>query len=270
MIKINNDIRMLGFRSMISCPNISHFVTTRSGGCSNGKYTSLNCWYSSGDKPENVERNMDIVCNALPQKPRKLIVPNQMHSSEFKIINSSFNRLNDDERDEFLFGVDALITREPKICISVSTADCIPVLLYDQRKQIVAAIHAGWRGTVGQIVKNTVQAMKDNFQCDARDLIAGIGPGICAENFEVGEEVYLDFAIAGFNMDSISYLNKQTLKHHIDLCEANRIQLLEAGIQASNIELAGLCTYREEGTFFSVRRSGPYTGRMVSGIMLNK
>jgi YfiH family protein len=147
----------------------------------------------------------------------------------------------------------------------VSTADCIPVLLYDKRNLVVAAAHAGWRGTVGGIVQKTLTTMRQEYGTDMNDVLACIGPGISLESFEVGDEVYESFSKAGYDMNRIA---KKYDKWHIDLWEANRIQLEEVGVKHANIETAGVCTYKEYHDFFSARRLGIKSGRILSGIML--
>lgn len=158
---------------------------------------------------------------------------------------------------------DAVITRMPGLCVAVKTADCIPILLYDSRQQLVAAVHAGWRGTVGRILSRTLQEM----QSQGDDVHAVIGPGISLAGFEVGDEVYESFLQAGFPMERMSrrYPGSPS-KWHIDLWEANRWQLLQAGVE--QIHVAGICTLLSPGQFYSARRETIHTGRNLSGIML--
>ena len=158
---------------------------------------------------------------------------------------------------------DAVITRMPGLCVAVKTADCIPILLYDSRQQLVAAVHAGWRGTVGRILSRTLQEM----QSQGEDVHAVIGPGISLAGFEVGDEVYESFLQAGFPMERMSrrYPGNPS-KWHIDLWEANRWQLLQAGVE--HIHVAGICTLLSPGQFYSARRETIHTGRNLSGIML--
>lgn len=257
---LTSDKRMLEYGQMKSYSNISCFSTTRYGGCSEGSYASFNCTHYCGDNPEHVVRNKEILCSLLPPCLVKLVVPCQTHGTNVKVIASPSDA-------EVLEDVDALVTSMPGYCLCVSTADCIPVLLYDKEKQVVAAVHAGWRGTVGHIVGNTLRTMRNTYATDEKDIIACIGPGISLGAFEVGDEVYWAFEEAGFDMSRIS--RKET-KWHIDLWEANRLQLLEEGVLEGNIEVAGICTYQSFDTFFSARRLGFLSGRILSGIMLHK
>ena len=151
-----------------------------------------------------------------------------------------------------------------------ATADCVPVLLYDKKQHVVAAVHAGWKGTVKHIVSHVMDHLNQKFGTQGEDVVACIGPSISLESFEVGDEVYDAFKESGFDMSLISMKKKETGKYHIDLWEANRIELLNAGVPAEQIEVAGICTYIHHDEFFSARRLGIDSGRTLSGIMIRK
>ena len=155
---------------------------------------------------------------------------------------------------------DAVITDKAGLPVCVKTADCIPILLYDTHQRIVAAVHAGWRGTVSRIVQKTIEKMKP---LDAKDLHAIIGPGISLEQFEVGDEVYDAFKSAGFPMERIA---RKADRWHIDLWEANRFLLEEQGVE--DIFVEGTCTRTSED-FYSARRETINTGRNYNGIFIN-
>ena len=180
-------------------------------------------------------------------------------------IDESFFSLTEEQQAQHLEGIDAVMTHLPGVCIGVSTADCIPLLVYDCRHHVVAAIHAGWRGTVKRIAEQTVSKMTSTYGSRPEDLRVQIGPGISLDSFEVGDEVYEAFRTAGFNMPSISHRQE---KWHIDLPECNRQQLLSAGVPASAINIANICTVKQSTTFFSARRQGIQSGRIFTGIML--
>ena len=148
--------------------------------------------------------------------------------------------------------------------------DCVPVLLYDKKQHVVAAVHAGWKGTVKHIVSHVMDHLNKMFGTQGEDVIACIGPSISLESFEVGDEVYDAFEESGFDMSLISMKKKETGKYHIDLWEANRIELLNLGVPAEQIEVAGICTYIHHDEFFSARRLGIDSGRTLSGIMIRK
>jgi len=270
MFPLTENKRMLGYELLSAYPNISHFVTTRQGGCSRGTYGWFNCSPFNGDDPENVRRNQEILKQSLGAEPWGLIIPKQVHGTEICVIDKEFLSLPSNERIQKLTGVDAVVTNLPGYCVCVSTADCIPLLIYDPVKQVVAAVHAGWRGTVNKIASRVIGLMQETYDSVSSNLVVCIGPGISATAFEVGEEVVDKFSENGFDMKKISYRNSETRKSHIDLWEANRLQLLDAGVPEHQIECAGLCTYTLCDTFFSARRLGIDSGRILSGIMLKE
>ncbi|WP_321330708.1 peptidoglycan editing factor PgeF [uncultured Bacteroides sp.] len=270
MILLTKDRAMLGYELLSAYPDIACFVTTRKGGCSTGEYGTFNCSPFTGDDAGNVRRNQDILCRSLPVRPHELIIPYQIHGTEVRIINTDFLAADAVHRSDLLNGVDAVVTQERGCCVCVSTADCIPILLYDRRNEVVAAVHAGWRGTVKGIVAHTLRVMKDTFGTVGAEVLACLGPGISLASFEVGEEVYESFRSEGYCMESISRWNEETSKYHIDLSEANRIQIQAFGVPREQIQIAGICTYIQHKEFFSARRLGIKSGRILSGIMLNK
>ena len=258
--RLTSDKRMLVYGILKPYTNISCFSPTRHGGCGEGAYATFNCTHYCGDRPENVKANLEILAASLPERPRVFVIPRQTHTTNVQVITEvpSSNELQE---------VDAVVTHLCDFCLCVSTADCVPVLLYDKVRNVVAAIHAGWRGTVGRIVEKTLETMTSYYGTEGKDVIACIGPSISLESFEVGEEVYTAFQEAGFDMSRIA---KRYEKWHLDLWEANRMQLLARGVLPENIEVSGICTYQNHGDFFSARRLGIQSGRILSGIMMNE
>lgn len=250
--------------------NISHFVTTRSGGVSKGEYASMNTGAYCGDASDAVTRNREILCHCLSISPDRLFVPYQSHEDKILFVGKSFLSLSTGEQKNEMHAVDAMITDQPSVCIAVTTADCVPVLLYAPDRKVVAAVHAGWRGTVLQIVYKTVQAMIRSFGCDPSCMKAVIGPSICYHHFEVGEEVADSFRNAGIFSSGVIDYPTGNGKPHINLSEANKRQLLQNGLCEANVEQCALCTYESNELLFSARRQGAYSGRMLSGILLNQ
>jgi len=153
---------------------------------------------------------------------------------------------------------DALITATPGIWLEIRTADCVPLLLADPVRRIVAAVHAGWRGTAAEISRATVELLRIEWHSNPADLIAAIGPCIAPCCFEVGEEVADEFP---------GYVIRTAPRPHVDLVSANRDQLLAAGLNASNIESLDLCTVCDPERFHSFRRDRG-DGRMFAAIQL--
>lgn len=251
--------------------SVTGFSTTRHGGCSSGTYESFNCTVHGGDSAENVIRNRKILASLLPVKPLEFVIPHQVHLDRICVVDEHYIKevgprgITSTDTPSLLEGIDAVITNIPHYCICVSTADCVPILIYNKVKKVIAAVHAGWRGTRIRIVETVIEKMKQLYGCLPSDMIACIGPSISLESFEVGDEVYEAFADAGFDMSKIA---RRYEKWHIDLWEANRLMLEQKGVPTNQIEIAGICTFKEMDEFFSARRLGKRSGRILNGIML--
>lgn len=257
--------------------NVVAFSTKRKGGVSQGNYAEFNINEFCGDDEAHVKENRQLLAKQLGIDSQAIIMPHQVHGIEVRQLGEEFLTLPENVRKMIVEGVDALITDLPKVCIGVSTADCIPILLLDEAHHAAAAIHAGWRGTVQRIVQKTIAMMRAAFSTNPADIKAVIGPGISRESFEVGDEVYEEFAEASFDMTSIAEQRPnmkregnvdQPLKWHIDLPLCNAQQLQQTGVKAENIQQSGICTFMHSDEYFSARRLGINSGRIYTGIML--
>ena len=155
------------------------------------------------------------------------------------------------------------------MCIGISTADCVPLLLFDPVQEVVAAVHAGWRGTLAKIVTSVVETMSIRFGSLPAHLLVQIAPCISVENYEVGRDLYELFRQKGFPVEQL-FFDKNDGKFHFDLKAANRFLLIEAGVLPSGIAVSECCTYRDSDRFFSARKLGVASGRMFSCMMLRK
>ena len=244
---------------------VTAFSTTRHGGYSQGNYGEFNVNLYCGDEPEAIARNRRLLCKELAVAEDRLVMPHQVHDTGVSQIGKTFFMLSEEIRKQVLEGIDALITNIKHVCIGVSTADCIPIIIYDPEHHAAGVVHSGWRGTVANITGRVVTSMQMAYQSKPELLKAVIGPGISLKNFEVGDEVYEAFADAGYPMEQIS--QKQE-KWHIDLFACCRLQLEATGIKAENIEESGICTYDNVEDFFSARKLGIASGRILTGIVL--
>ena len=241
------------------------FSSTRHGGYSQGHYAAFNINNYCGDDPAAILKNREALCHLLGIEDKRLLMPHQVHLTRIAKVDAQLLALDDVQRQEALEGTDAVMTDVEGVCIGVSTADCIPILLYDGAHHACCAVHAGWRGTVKRIVQKAVEAMASTYGASPRQLKAVVGPGISLKSFEVGDEVYEQFAQAGFDMARIACKYE---KWHIDLWVCNKQQLMEAGVPETGIHMGGICTYIHYDDFFSARRLGINSGRIFSGIML--
>lgn len=246
------------------------FSTTRHGGVSVGAYASFNANHYCGDDPKCVETNRSLLCREVGIDNDHLIVPHQTHGTRTLVIDNDFFALSPSARAERLEGIDAVCTNLPDTCVCVSTADCIPILIYDDVHNAVSAVHAGWRGTVKRIVEDNLRVMHKAYGTNPSDCHAVIGPGISLGAFEVGDEVYDEFHNAGFDMTLIAKRYPVSsgvgTKWHIDLPLCNKLQLQDAGLREDSITLSGICTYTQCNDFFSARRLGINSGRILNGI----
>lgn len=218
----------------------------------------------TGEDKEKIIKNRKKIAHVLGwHKDNCFIIANQTHSDHIKVIDKEGNQgwegLEDAVKD-----CDALITNKHETILVILTADCVPILLCDTRKGVIAAVHAGWRGTQKEIVSKTVQKMSDVFDCKVKDIFAGVGPAIGACCYEVNEDVAAQFLLVPEVCERIND------KFMIDLPLMNKIQLINAGLPESNIEMSGICTACEVEKFFSYRKEQGCNGRFMSMIGLVK
>ncbi|MGH2769383.1 MAG: peptidoglycan editing factor PgeF [Actinomycetota bacterium] len=256
------------FDSLGQDERILHFVSTRRGGTSDGRYTSLNLGFHTGDSKRYVQENRQRLAGAMGVPVRWLTVARQVHGNHVRLVEPADRGAGALEDESTLDASDAMITRAPNLCLMVIVGDCVPVLLYDPGLAAIGVIHAGWRGTVAQVTAAAVQAMIRGFGSDPEDIRAGIGPSIGPHEYEVGPEVVEE---AQRNLpDWEAVVTRGESGYRFDLWEANRLQLLREGVNDRNIEIAGLSSYALTDSFFSERRDGRPTGRFAVGIMLRR
>lgn len=251
-----NGLKVWRFENLNQEISIRHFITDRNTG--DGEFTlSLS---STPDK-EKVRRHRRELANAMGVGEENLFLPSQVHGTRVLQVSAHTTR-------EQLQETDALMTNEPGICVAVMSADCVPVLLFDSKNHAVAAIHSGWRGTVARIVGRTLLEMKKVFGTEGKDVVAGIGPSVSQDSYEVGEEVIAEVNRSFGSSHNLLMTTPRSDKARLDLWQANRIQLLEFGVPGPNIEVSDLCTVIHNHHFFSARKGD--SGRFAAGIMLVK
>lgn len=199
-------------------------------------------------------------------------LPRQTHGTDIVIVDD--HTAFDPNTELQAVEADAVVTQQKGRWIGVRTADCVPVLLYDPVTSTVAAVHAGWRGTMMHIVSHTIALMRSSFNVKPDNLYAVIGPSIGPDAFEVGEEVAAAFVETG-RKDCVL---RQALgaagrfatytKPHVDLWKSNAVDMMEAGVLLEHLDCTPLCTFENESVLFSARKQGVQTGRIVSAICL--
>ena len=259
-IKEVNRIKYLQFSNLSEFENITHFSTTRLSGKSEGKLSSFNLGYTVNDNPLIVKSNLDALANIFGFERSQMVSPKQTHSKNIGIVKSTHDIFPD---------TDALVTNIPGICIFVRTADCVPILLYDSVQKAAAAIHSGWKSTIQEISKHTLEIMQKEYGTNPKDIVAGIGPSIGPEVYEIGLEV-IELFYKQFGTDHIIKPIKDSDKGLLNLWEANKQILMNCGVPENQIEIAEICTYSNPGLFYSARRDGVKTGRLATGIIIKQ
>lgn len=250
---------------------VVHAFSSRIGGLSEGPFASLNLGITGSDalrdSDANVAANYRLLLEAIACRPGTLRAwVSQVHGRSVELIerepeNEYAETLDAEIRDRFSgqLPADALVCLVPEVLLSIRIADCVPILLASSDGRVVASIHAGWRGVVGNIAAKTVRAMRE--AAASATLVAAIGPCISRDHFEVGEEVAAEFT----RQDLQSAIHTQPgSKPHIDLQAAVTLQLERAGVTA--VDTHELCTFRDREEFFSHRRDRGLTGRMAAVI----
>lgn len=245
--------------------NIKHAFFTRKGGVSTGEFGSLNFAEGSGnikDSQNNVFENHRIAAGVFGLDAFDICRSVQTHTSNVRLVGVD-DKGRGLTRPQLEQGVDGLVTCEKNILLSIRTADCVPVLLCDPVAGVCAAVHAGWRGTVGGITKNALTIMRDNGARD-ENIFAAIGPCIGKCCYEVGKELFDAFVTASPNYSAFFTPNGD--KFMLDLNLANKTMLMEFGVRQENISVAKLCTKCDADNFFSHRRQGVVRGTLSAMI----
>lgn len=230
-------------------PQIKFGFSTKEGGISPEPFC-MNLSLATNDSRDNVLRNREIFFGELGIPQEKINFQKQIHSDISQNI----------ETGGFAGECDATFTAKKDVFLTVSVADCLPVFLFDPKNEVIASIHAGWRGTAEKIVSKTITKISEQFGTAPEYIIAFMGPGISQEYFEVGEEVGELFR------DEVKIRKGE--KFHIDLKKENFEQLIKSGVKAENIEISPLCTFKESGLLHSYRRDRERSGRMFGVIGL--
>jgi polyphenol oxidase len=250
-----NDLSLWQFDILINDISIKHFVTDRNSRKGEKEFTLS---YSSLPDRNEILQNRIALADAIGIAESHLYFPSQVHKT--KIVNVTRHT----SKEEVL-ETDALITNEKNICIAVMSADCVPILLYDVKNKAVGAVHSGWRGTVAKILEKTLYQMNLQFGTKGEDLIACIGPSVCQDAYEVGEEVVSEVQQAFKESDTL-LIPQTNNKAKLDLWSANKLQLLAFGVDPSRIEISDLCSVKNNHHFFSARKGD--SGRYGAGIMM--
>jgi len=228
--------------------NISHGFSARKGGVSNPPYNTLNLGLNTDDQYCNVVANRERFFKTIRISERKAAIPQQVHDNRVQVIT----------KPGFYTDTDGLITQVPGVVLTIQTADCVPIFLYEPIKRVIGLVHAGWRGTYKNITSNVINAMIKNCSAKAEKINAFFGPSIGPCCYKVGDNVIEKFS------------SKYIYNNYLNLWLCLYDQLLETGCIPENIHMSRLCTACYPEWFFSHRRDNGKTGRMIAFIFFRE
>lgn len=268
VIDENRRCPIITFPILDKIPFIKHGFSTRLGGVSINEYTSMNLGYTRGDQKECVDKNYEMIANEIGFTWSDLVASDQIHETVVKRVGiEDLGKGIVSERD--YRGVDGLITIEKNVPLVTYYADCVPLYFIDKKNQAIGLSHSGWRGTVKRMGQATIKAMIEEFNSKAEDILVVIGPSICQECYEVSEDVALEFS----SLWDETILNKvlkvkENKKYDLNLWQANKQVLLDAGVLEENIHVSEVCTACNPELLYSHRIMGNKRGSLAAFLML--
>ncbi len=251
----------------LAAGGVVHGFSTRYGGVSQGVWASLNLGLNRGDDPAHVRENYRSFLTAVGASETHIVMSSQVHESHIQAVTEADGKK--DLYDPVPFRADGLITDRPWVGLVIFSADCLPVLLYDPVKRVIAAVHAGWRGTVARIAPKAVEKMAADYGCRREDILAAIGPGISACHFETRADVPAAVrAVLPPVQAKACIQDHGDGTYHVDLKGVNRALLLNAGLPEGNITVDPDCTACDTSKYWSHRMVGNERGSLAAVIQL--
>jgi polyphenol oxidase len=255
-------LRAYQFETLVGCA-ITHGIFTRQGGVSPSPWASLNLGGTVGDERANVVENRQRIFDFAGRPVQSIYDVWQVHGTH--ILSSRAPRPLDAPHEQ----ADAILSDHPDVTLFMRFADCVPILIHDPVRRVVGIVHAGWKGTLARIAGLAVQRMKSEYGSHPADILAGIGPSICRDEYEVGLEVAEESRDV-FPDGEGQVIIEREQRFFLDLWAANRIILEEAGLLSDHIQVAGLCTARNLQDWYSHRAENGRTGRFGAFIALRE
>ena len=246
---------------------VRHLFTTRFGGVSSGIFSSMNLSSIRGDDPACVDENFRRAAAAVGLTRDRLVLTCQVHST--KIIRVGEEDAGKGVTRELDWNdVDGLVTDTPNLALATFFADCVPIMIVDPVRRAIGSCHSGWKGTVRRIGEATIRKMQEEFGSDPKDLVCGIGPSICRDCYEISGDVAARFkeAFPGYEQDLLT--DKHNGHYQLDLWEACRRVLLDAGVPEGNISVTDVCTCCNPDVLFSHRATQGKRGNIAGLITL--
>jgi hypothetical protein len=264
------NITCLSFPLFDRFPELVNVISTRKGGVSEGMFRSMNVSFHVDDCEGRVVKNRELLCSVLDLDPFSLTAARQVHGTNITIVEERHRGRGSVTGDDSIPDSDGLITNLPGITLMIHVADCAAISFYDPVQHVIGLVHGSWRGTGRGIAGIAIRKMNDMFGSKPEHIFAGIGPAIGPCCYEISDDV-IDAFEQAFPSDAAKWIVRNPSgKKHLDLWQANRKQILDAGIREENIEVAELCTSCCTDLFYSHRAEGGKTGRFCGLIHLKR
>ena len=269
-IKENKGVVWLSYPAFEKFPDIVQAFSTRLGGVSQGIYSSMNLSFTRGDDDAAVHENYRRFAAAVGFEAEDIVTSDQTHTANVRVITEE-DRGNGITKPRQYTDVDGMITNVPGLVLATFYADCVPLYFVDPVHHAIGLSHSGWRGTVAKIGAVTVERMREEYGSDPGDIYSAIGPSICQDCYEVSEDVIQEFRTAFGRKDwDVLFYRKENGKYQLNLWEANRIIMQEAGIRKEHISMPGICTCCNPEFLFSHRASHGKRGNLGAFLGIRK
>ncbi|WP_022773589.1 peptidoglycan editing factor PgeF [Butyrivibrio sp. AE2015] len=273
-IREKNGVKYIVFPEIEKLGFVDHLFSTRIGGVSTGDYATMNLSYTRGDDKECVDENYRRIAQVLGHGKAldDFVCTFQTHTTNIRVVTES-DRGKGPARVRDYTDIDGLITNVPGIILGTFHADCPPVYIVDPVKRAIGLVHSGWKGTQGEIGKKAIEKMSATYGTKPEDCVCAIGPSICGECYEIGEDVALEFAKAYTekelenNKILVPYPNN---KYRLYLWNAIKLSLLRAGVSEQNIIVTDICTKCNPELLFSHRVHGEKRGNLMAFLTINE
>lgn len=273
-IDFSMEVPLLTFPVLSQIPFLKHGFSTRIGGVSDGMFSSMNLGRGNGpvkDAKENVVENYLRISKSIGVDLNSFVISQQVHKTNIRVVTDA------DRGKGLLFPrdyeeIDGLVTNQTGITLVTKYADCVPLYFVDTKKKAIGLTHSGWRGTVAEIGRCTVEELHRQYGSEPTDILAVIGPSICRDCFEIGEEVAIEFEKAfpmAYDLNILTRIGNSS-KYLCDLWAANRQVLIKAGLRVENIHISGVCTCCNDDILFSHRKSGGKRGSLAAFLAITE
>jgi len=253
--------------TLLDLPWLDHGFSTRHAGLSSGAYSALNLGFSCGDDPGKVSGNRRLFFAVFGVEPERVFTVRQVHGDQVFLVDHRVSSTTA-HKEAVLPEADALVTACPGTAVATTHADCVPIILVDPIHRVVAAVHAGWRGTLRGIVRKVLLIMAEKFDTEPNLLLAAIGPAIGSCCYTVSAELYEEFQTKYHWLELTRTKQGQEGYPTLNLPELNKELLVQHGVLPERIDVSTLCTSCHPRDFFSYRRDQGRTGRHLSLVLL--